>query len=192
MTANDAARRIGMAKSKMVDLKNIWIDKDLSFNLKLKIMKVLVWTTVTYGAEGWTLKSEEKKKIQAAEMWFHRRLLNVTYKDRKTNVSVLQDLNTERQLFCQVVKRKLTYFGHVSRKSNLNLTKCLIQGKPEGKRGQGRPRMAYTDNIRQWTGLSAHAAFQAALDRHGRKNYKESSAMDVDCGRYVPTKFQIK
>ncbi len=72
-------------------------------------MKVLVWTTVTYGAEGWTLKSEEKKEIQAAEMWFHRRLLNVTYKDRKTNVSVLQDLNTERQLFGQVVKRKLTY-----------------------------------------------------------------------------------
>ena len=45
-----------MAKGKMVDLKN----KDLSLKLKLKIMKVLVWTTVTYGAEGWTLKSDEK------------------------------------------------------------------------------------------------------------------------------------
>ena len=58
---NDVTRRIGMAKSKMLDLKNIWKDKDLSFNLKLKIMKVLVWTTVTYGAEGWTLKSEKKE-----------------------------------------------------------------------------------------------------------------------------------
>ena len=62
--------------------------------LKLRIMKVLVWTTVIYGAEGWTLKSEERKKIKAAEMWFHRRLLNVTHKDRKTNVSILQDLKT--------------------------------------------------------------------------------------------------
>ena len=61
-------------------------------------MKVLVWTTVTYGAEGWTPKSEEKKKIQAAEMWFHRRLLNVTYKDRKTTGSVLQNLDTSREL----------------------------------------------------------------------------------------------
>ena len=55
---------------------------------KAKIMKVLVWTTVTYGAEGWTLKSDETKKIQAAVMWFHRRLLNVTFKDRRTNTSI--------------------------------------------------------------------------------------------------------
>ena len=154
----------------MLDLKNIWKDKDLSTKLKLKIMKVLVWTTVTYGAEGWTLKSEEKKKIQAAEMWFHRRLLNVTYKDRKTNVSVLQDLKTSRELFGQVVKRKMTYFGHLSRKKNLNLTKCIVQGKPEGKRGQGRPRIGYMDNVKNWTGLSSHAAFQAALDRDGWRN----------------------
>ena len=113
------------------------------------------------------MKSEEKKRIQAAEMWFHRRLLNVTYKDRRTNVSILEELDTERELFGQVVKRKLTYFGHLSRKKNLNLTKCIVQGKPEGKRGQGRPRMAYMDNVRQWTGLSAHAAFQAALNREG-------------------------
>ena len=64
---------------------------------------------MTYGAEGWTLKSEERKKIQAAEMWFHRRLLNVTHKDRKTSVLILKDLNTERELFGLVVKRKLRY-----------------------------------------------------------------------------------
>ena len=74
-------------------------------------MKVLVWTTVTYGAEGWTLKLEEKKRIQAAEMWFHRRLLNMTYKDRKTNVSVLKDLNTERELFGLVVKENCLTSG---------------------------------------------------------------------------------
>ena len=183
----DVARRIGMAKSKMIDLKNIWKDKDLSFKLKLKIMKVLVWTTITYGAEGWTLKSEEKKKIQAAEMWCHRRILNVTYKDRKTNKSVLEDLGTERELFGQVVKRKLNYFGHLSRKNNLNLTKSIVQGKPEGKRGQGRPRMAYMDNVRQWTGLSAHAAFQAALNREGwrkvtRKAVRAANALMDDAG----------
>ena len=183
----DVARRIGIAKSKMIDLKNIWRDKDLSYKLKLRIMKVLVWTTVTYGAEGWTLKLEEKKRIQAAEMWFHRRLLNVTYKDRKTNVSVLKDLNTERELFGLVVKRKLSHFGHVSRKKNLNLTKCIVQGKPEGRRGQGRPRMAYIDNVKQWTGLSAHAAFQSALDRDGwrkvtRKAVRAANAPMDDAG----------
>ena len=152
----DIVRRIAMGKSKMVDLKNIWKDKDLSYELKLKIMKVLVWTVMTYGAEGWTLRSDEMKRIQAAEMWCYRRLLNVTYKDRRTNVSILKDLNTNRQLYGIVVKRKMSYFGHMSRKKNLNLTKTIVQGKPEGKRGKGRPRTAYVDNIKQWTGLSAH------------------------------------
>ena len=161
----DIVRRIAMGKSKMVDLKNIWKDKDLSHELKLKIMKVLVWTVMTYGAEGWTLRSEEMKRIQAAEMWCYRRLLNVTYKDRRTNVSILEDLNTNRQLYGIVVKRKMSYFGHMSRKKNLNLTKTIVQGKPEGKRGKGRPRTAYIDNIKQWTGLSAHRAFQATHDR---------------------------
>ena len=64
-----------------------------------------------------------------------------------------------------VVKRKMSYFGHMSRKKFLNLTKTIVQGKPEGKRGKGRPRTAYVDNIKQWTGLSAHGAFQATQDR---------------------------
>ena len=85
-----------MAKRKMIDLRNIWKDKDLSFPLKLKIMKVLVWTTITYGAEGWTLRAEEKKKIQAAEMWCYRRLLNISWKDKRTNKSILNELNIER------------------------------------------------------------------------------------------------
>ena len=120
-------------------------------------------------------------------MWFHRRLLNVTYKDRRTNTSILNELNIKRELFGQVVKRKLTYYCRLSRKRDLNLTKCIVQSKPEGKRGQGRPRMAYIDNVRQWTGLSAHAAFQAALDRDGwrevtRRAVRAANALTDDAG----------
>ena len=128
-------------------------------------MKVLVWTVMSYGAEGWTLRSDEKKRILAAEMWTYRRLLNVTHKDRRTNTSILEELNVDRQLYGIIVKRKMSYFGHMSRKENLNLTKTIVQGKPEGKRGKGRPCIAYVDNIKQWTGLSAHRAFQATQDR---------------------------
>ena len=128
-------------------------------------MKVLVWTTITYGVEGWTLRAEEKKKIQAAEMWCYRRLLNLSWKDKRTNKSILNELNIERELFGQVVKRKLTYFGHMSRNQNLNLTKTIVQGKPEGRRGQGRPKTAFLDNIKEWTGMKSHQAFQATLDR---------------------------
>ena len=161
----DIVRRIAMGKSKMVDLKNIWKDKDLSYSLKIKIMKVLVWTVMSYGAEGWTLRSDERKRILAAEMWCYKRLLNVTHKDRRTNVSILEELNVERELYGIIVKRKMSYFGHMSRKKNLNLTKTIVQGKPEGKRGKGRPRISYVDNIKQWTGLSTQGAFQATQDR---------------------------
>ena len=163
----DISRRIGMAKRKMIDLRNLWKDKDLSNQLKIKIMKTLVWTTITYGAEGWTLRADEKKKIQAAEMWCYRRLANVTWKEKRSNKSILEELNAERELLGLVVKRKLTYFGHMSRNKNLNITKVIVQGKPEGKRGKGRPRTAYMDNIREWTGMSSHEAFQATLDREG-------------------------
>ena len=65
----------------MIDLRNLWKDKDLSYQLKIKIMKTLVWTTITYGAEGWILRAYDKKKIQAAEMWCYRRLANLTWKE---------------------------------------------------------------------------------------------------------------
>ena len=162
--SHDIKRRIAQAKTKMISLKNIWKDKDLSYQLKMKIMKVLVWTTITYGAEGWSLKADDIKKIKAAEMWCYRRLLNVTFKDRRTNLSILDQLKTKRELYGIVVKRKMTYFGHMSR-SKSTITKDIIQGKIEGKRNRGRPRSSYMDNIRQWTNLSTHEAFQATSDR---------------------------
>ena len=53
----------------------------------------------------------------------------------------------------------------MSRNQNLNLTKTIVQGKPEGRRGQGRPKTAFIDNIKEWTGMKSHQAFQATLDR---------------------------
>ena len=56
----------------------------------MKMMKVLIWTTITYGAEGWSLKADDINMIKAAEMWCYHRLLNITFKDRRTNLSVLE------------------------------------------------------------------------------------------------------
>ncbi|GFN78854.1 endonuclease-reverse transcriptase [Plakobranchus ocellatus] len=72
---NDINARIGMAKKRMQDLVNIWKDKTITLQLKIKIMKTLVWTVMTYGAEGWTIKKKQEKKINSTEMWFYRRLL---------------------------------------------------------------------------------------------------------------------
>ena len=95
-------------------------DRDLSTKLKIRIMKVLVWTTVNYGAEGWTLRAEEKKKIQSAEMWFYQRLLNITWKNKRTHNSILEELRVKRELDGSIVKKKLTFFCHNIRNNNCN------------------------------------------------------------------------
>ena len=151
----------------MIDLQNIWKDKDLSIPLKIRIMKVLVWTTLNYGAEGWTLKAEERKKIMSAEMWFYQRLLNLTWRDRRTHVSILKQLNVTRELFGNIVKRKLTFFGHTIRSKNHRLVPDIIEGKIEGRRGRGRPRICYMDNVRQWTDMKMGPVIQACHDRQG-------------------------
>ena len=55
----------------------------------------------------------------------------------------------------------------MSRNQNLNPTKTIVEGKQEGRRGQGRPKTVFLDNIKEWTGMKSHQAFQATLDRDG-------------------------
>ena len=83
------------------------------------------------------------------------------YRDKKTNASELSGFNNKRELFGVFVKRKISNFGHSSRKKNLNLIKTIVQGEPVGRIGKGRLRTAYMYNIKQWTGHSAQRAFQA-------------------------------
>ena len=161
----DIMRRIARAKSKMVELDNIWRDKDLSNALKIRLMKVLVWTTINYGAEGWTLRADEKKKIQSAEMWLYQRLLNITWKDKRTHNSILEELKVKRELFGSIVKRKLTFFGHTIRNNKCRLVPDIIQGKIEGRRGRGRPKICFNDNIKQWTNLEMSEVIQACYNR---------------------------
>lgn len=112
-------------------------------------MKTPMWTTIIYGAEGWTLKAKEKKHIQAAEMFCQRRLLNVSWKDKRRNVNILNELKTERKLFGAIVKRKMTYFGHMARNKKCSLTKEIIQGKQkqsERKAGLIYPTLTTSDH----------------------------------------------
>ena len=85
--------RIGMAKQKMIQLNNIWKDRGIPRYLKIRIVKTLIWPVLMYGSEAWTLRKLERDKINAAEMWFYRRLLRVKWSDRRTNDSILNELS---------------------------------------------------------------------------------------------------
>ena len=59
--------------------------------LKIIILKCLIWPVVLYGSETWALRNDDENRIQAAEMWFYRRLLRVKWTDKRTNESVLKE-----------------------------------------------------------------------------------------------------
>ena len=81
-----------MAKKRMLELTNIWKDRAVPNKLKVKLMKTLVWTVMMYGADSWTLRKSDEKKITGAEMWFYRRLLCVSWTQKRTNRSILEEL----------------------------------------------------------------------------------------------------
>ena len=92
------------------------------------------------------------KKLEAAEMWFIRRLMRVPWVARRTNQEVLLMAGTNRELMSIVRKRQLrySYLGHVLRGERLERD-CLM-GTTEGKRARGRQRKKYTDGIKEMVG----------------------------------------
>ena len=103
-----------------------------------------------YACESWTLTLELEKRTQAFEMRCYRRLLNISYKDHVTNEEVRRKIQAAigeyDELLNLVKKRKLRWFGHVSRFSGL--AKSIIQGTVKGKRKRGTQKKRWKDNIK--------------------------------------------
>ena len=99
---NDIRQRLAMGRSVKQSPSPVWRNKDISTTTKIRLLKALVWSVAIYGCEGWTLYSEDKKYIDAFEMWCHRRLLRISWTQHKTNEWILQELNVERELLGRV------------------------------------------------------------------------------------------
>jgi hypothetical protein len=166
----DIRARIGRAKKVCLELNNIWKDKDVRKDVKVKLLKALVWPIVSYGAEGWTLKKADENRIMAAEMWFYRRMLRISWTERRTNKGILNELNVRKELLGRIVKRKLSFFGHSMRQHGNELVKECITGTIPGKRRRGRPGMQYVDNVKKWSGRSLISNIRSAEDRAGWKD----------------------
>ena len=142
-SANGIQREIKVKGQKLgtvTKLKPIWRDSNISLGSKVKLMRSLVISTFLYACESWTLTAELEKRTQAFEMRCYRRLLNILYKDHVTNEEVRRKIQAAigeyDELLTLVKKRKLRWFGHVSRSSGL--AKTILQGTVKGKRIKGR------------------------------------------------------
>ena len=110
-------------------------------------IKAIVFPVVTYDCGSWTIKKAERQRIfDAFELQCWRRLLKVPWTARRSNQSILREINPEYSLEGQRLKLKLQYFGHLMR-TDYSLEKSLMLGKIEGRRRRGHQRMRWLDSI---------------------------------------------
>ncbi|GFS05224.1 endonuclease-reverse transcriptase [Elysia marginata] len=114
--------------------------RTVGLNTKKRILACYIFSVFNYGCEAWTYSKTVQKKIQTFEMWCYRRLLKVPWTEKKTNREIIQMADVDERLLQQLIKRKPRYAGHIMRGSSGPLLQLSLEGKIEGKRGQGRPR----------------------------------------------------
>ena len=123
--------RIAQPTAPLTKLKPIWRDNNISLGSKVPLMRSLVITVFIYACESWTLTAELEKITQAFEMRCYRRLLNFSYNDQVTNEEVRRKIQAAIREYDELLilfkKRKLRWFGHVSRSSGL--AKTILQGR---------------------------------------------------------------
>ena len=126
----------------MTNLDSILRSKDISLPTKVHIAKaMIVPVVVIYGCESWAMKKVEHQRIDAFKLCCWRRLLRVPWTARRSNQSILKEINPEYSLEGLTLKLKLQYFGHLMLRAD-SLGKTLMLGKIEGGRrtedGRGR------------------------------------------------------
>ena len=159
--------RLAIATASMAKLNKIWSSKDVSFSTKMKLYKTLVLSTLLYGCESWTLTADSTKRIQAFRNKCYRRMLGISWKDLKTNEFVQRGIKAragqQENLLGIVKRRKLAWFGHISRHNSL--AKTVLQGTLEGGRKRGRQVKCWADNLKEWTRLDSPTLTRLAEDR---------------------------
>ena len=113
------------------------------------LVKVLVFPIVLYGAETWTMRKHERRKIDAFELWCWRRVLRVSWMERKTNTGIIENIKPEWTLESRVSKAALSYFGHVVRAGGME--DDVMLGRMNGARRRGRPRQRWLETLKGYS-----------------------------------------
>ena len=129
-------RHLLLGRKAMINLDSILKSRDITLPTKVHLIKAMIFPVVMYGCEVWTIKKAEHRRIDAFELWCWRRLLRVHWTARRSNQSILKEINPGISLEGMMLKLKLQYFGHLMRRVD-SLEKTVMLGKIEGRRRRG-------------------------------------------------------
>ena len=159
--------RIAQTIAALTKLKIIWDDKNIDLSSKIRLLRSVVMSIFLYSCEAWTLTAEMERMIRTLEVGGFRRFLGIPYKDHMAGEEVRSGIRRAvgpyKELLSTIKRRKMKWYGHVTRASGLAET--VLHGTVREGRRRGKQRKRWEDNIRDWTGLEVSDAVRRAEKR---------------------------
>ena len=134
--SHEIKRHLLLGRKVMTNLDSILKSRDVTLPTEFHLVKAMVFPVVMYGCETWTVKEADHRRIDAFELWHWRRLSRVPWTARRSNQSILKEINPDYSLERLMLKLKLRYFDHLMRRSD-SLEKTLMLGGIGGRRRRG-------------------------------------------------------
>ena len=162
--SHEIKRHLLLGRKAVTNLDSVLKNRDITLPTKVCIVKAMVFPVVMFRCESWTIKKAEHQKIDAFELRWGKRPLKVPWTARRSNQSILKDINPEYSLEGLLLKLKFQYSGHLMRRTD-SIEKTLMLGKIESRR-RGQQRMGQMVGWHHW--LNGHEFEQTLWDDDGQ------------------------
>ena len=140
--SHEIKRCLLLGRKVMTNLDSIFKSRGITLPTKVCLVKAMVFPVVMYGCESWTVKKAERRRTDAFELWFWRRLLRVPWTARRCSQSILKEISPGISLERMMLKLKLQYFGHLMRRIDLLKKTLMLGGWGQEEKGTTEDEMA--------------------------------------------------